>query len=119
MKIKTENYNKGRGGEDLAKKYLMEKGFGWIESNFLCDIGEIDLIMTDNDWLVFVEVKYKSDDKFGIPEEMISPGKISQIKKVAQIYLMTRPEINKKYSKYRVDAVCILGEQIRYYENVC
>jgi len=119
MKVKIENYNKGRSGEDLAKKYLTEKGFEWIESNFLCDIGEIDLIMADNDWLVFVEVKFKSDDKFGIPEEMISSWKISQIKKVAQIYLMTRPEINKKYIKYRVDAVCILGEQIRYYENVC
>ena len=118
MKIKTENYNKGRGGEDSAKKYLLEKGLGWIESNFSCDMGEIDLIMTDNDWLVFVEVKFKSDDNFGIPEEMISPWKISQVKRIAQIYLMTRREINKKYLKYRVDAVCILGEQITHYENI-
>jgi putative endonuclease len=119
MKIKTENFNKGRSGEDLAKKYLTKKGFEWIESNFLCNMGEIYLIMTDKDWLVFVEVKFKSDDKFGIPEEMISDWKIAQVKRIGQIYLMTRPEINKKYSKYRVDAVCILGEQITHYENMC
>lgn len=116
--MKQENFNKGRSGEDLAKSYLLKKGFDWIESNFLCDIGEIDLVMTENDWLVFVEVKFKSDDKFGIPEEMISNWKVSQVKRIGQIYLLNRPEINKKYSKYRVDAVCILGEEIRHYKNV-
>jgi len=118
MKVKIENYNKGRSGEELAKKYLTEKGLMWIESNFLCDVGEIDLIMTDNDWLVFVEVKYKSDDMFGIPEEMISSWKVSQIRKVAQIYLMKKPAISKKYIKYRIDAVCILGEKITHYPNI-
>lgn len=117
-KIKTENYHKGRYGENIAKEYLIKKGFVFIEANFEVDIGEIDLIMSDEKWLVFVEVKYKSDDRMGIPEEMIDRRKISQVKRVAEIFLMKNPEIRKNFEKYRIDAVCILGEKINYYKNL-
>jgi len=65
--MKQQNYSKGRAGEEIAKKYLEEKGFVWIDSNYENKIGEIDLIMIDKDWLVFVEVKYKKTDRLGIP----------------------------------------------------
>ncbi len=118
MKVKVENYHKGKQGEETAKNYLMNKGFEFIEANFEVDIGEIDLIMSDHDWLVFVEVKYKTDDRMGRPEEMISNGKIFQVKRVAEIYLMKNPKIKKKFFKWRMDAVCILGENINYYKNI-
>ena len=76
MKAKEQNYKKGKYGEDIARNYLEGKGWEFIEANFEIDIGEIDLIMGDKDWLVFVEVKYKSDDLMGLPEEMIGPNKI-------------------------------------------
>lgn len=117
-KVKKENYHKGRYGENIAKEYLTKKGYVFIEANFENKIGEIDLIMTDKDWLVFVEVKYKSDDRLGIPEEMISKNKIWRIKKVAESYLMEKKRETRFFEKYRVDAVCILGEKIRHYENV-
>ncbi|MFA5827978.1 MAG: YraN family protein [Candidatus Shapirobacteria bacterium] len=118
MKVKVENYSKGRSSEERARMYLEKKGLGWIESNFLCHIGEIDLVMTDRDRLVFVEVKFKTDNKFGTPEEMISGWKIAQIRRVAQIYLIERPEVNKNYSKYRIDAVCLLGENTKHYKDI-
>lgn len=118
MKIKTENYNKGRYGEDMAKNYLLERGYEFIGANFEIDIGEIDLIMAKDGWLVFVEVKYKSDDRLGRPEEMIGPAKIYQVKRVAEFYLMKNSEIKRHFQKWRMDAVCILGSEIKHYENL-
>lgn len=117
-KIKKENYHKGRYGENIAKDFLLKKGFVFIEANFKNKIGEIDLIMSDHDWLVFIEVKYKSDDRLGIPEEMINKNKIWQVKRVAESYLVEKKNEIRFFEKYRIDAVCILGNEIRYYENI-
>lgn len=116
--MKKYNYKKGKGGEEIAKQFLTDKGFCLIEVNFEVDVGEIDLIMSDKDWLVFVEVKYKTDNRMGVPEEMINKRKLAQVKRVAQIYLMKNPEMRKVYKKYRIDAVCIEGEEIRHYDNL-
>jgi len=118
MHIKEFNYRKGKAGEEEARIFLENKGYGFIEANFEVDTGEIDLIMSNNGWLVFVEVKYKSDDYMGLPEEMITPKKIAQIKRIAEIYLMKNPKMRKAFIKYRVDAVCILGNNLKHYENL-
>lgn len=122
--MKQQNYNKGKQGEAIAKKYLLEKGFNLIEENYSNDIGEIDLVMSDKNFLVFVEVKLKITDKFGTPEEMITPRKIAQIKRVAQIFLMQNRKIEKTFPQYRIDAVCITLDELKelkslnYYENL-
>jgi len=118
MKIKEQNYKKGKFGEAEARCYLEGKGYEFIEANFEIDIGEIDLIMSKDSWLVFVEVKYKSDDYLGLPEEMVTPTKISQVRRIAEIYLMKNPMIKSNFQKYRIDAVCILGKSIKHYENL-
>lgn len=80
--------------------------------------------MTNKDTLVFVEVKLKVGDKFGLPEEMINKHKLARIRRVAESYLVMKPEIKKTYKKYRIDAVCIVMKNlvevqtIRYYENL-
>ena len=118
MKTKEENFNKGRYGEKVALEYLLKKGYELVEQNFSITIpfkGEIDLIMRDKDRLVFVEVKYKYNDKLGIPEEMIDWRKLGQIRRIAEIYIV----LNKpKEDRFRIDAVCILGDQIKHYENL-
>jgi len=122
--FKKENYNKGKNGEEMAREFLVKKGFELIEMNYENVIGEIDLIMTDKDWLVFVEVKLKIGDKFGSPEEMINKRKLSQIKRVAEGFLVLENKIAKKFKKYRIDAVCIVLnedqslERITHYPNV-
>ncbi len=124
MSAKKQNYNKGKNGEEMAKNFLLKKGFELIEMNYENVIGEIDLIMTDKDWLVFVEVKLKVGDKFGTPEEMINKRKLAQIKRVAESYLVLENKIAKKYKKYRIDGVCIMlnedqtVERITYYDNL-
>jgi len=118
QKSKARNFEKGRVAETIAKNYLESIGLAHVESNFSVDQGEIDLIMVDNDTLVFVEVKYKTDDSMGIPEEMISKSKIFQVRRVAEIFIFKNPELKRKYQKYRIDSVCILGEKINYYKNI-
>ena len=87
-------------------------------------MGEIDLIMSDKDWLVFVEVKLKIGNRFGQPEEMINKNKLNQIKRVAELFLVSESQIAQKFVRYRVDAVCIeLNEdktinRINYYDNL-
>lgn len=116
--MKRFNYSKGQKGEEMAREYLEKKGFGLIMSNYVCKIGQIDLVMEDGDWLVFVEVKFKSDDLFGTPEEMFGKSKLTQVKRVTTWFLMENKNIKKRFEKYRIDAVCILGEEVRYYKNV-
>jgi putative endonuclease len=121
---KKENYNKGKNGEEMAREFLVRKGFDLIEMNYENVIGEIDLIVTDKDFLVFVEVKLKVGDRFGIPEEMINKRKLSQIKRVAESYLVLEKKKVKKFKKYRIDGVCIMlnddetVKTINHYKNI-
>lgn len=124
MNNKIQNYKKGKEGEDIAREFLINKGFKLIESNYSNNLGEIDLVMSDKDWLVFVEVKLKIGDKYGTPEEMINKNKLSRIKRTAEAFLILESPISKNFSKYRIDAVCIVLEEdrkvsrINYYENI-
>lgn len=121
---KTKNFKKGRDGEEIAKKFLVKKRFEWIESNYSNKLGEIDLIMKDKDWLVFIEVKLKVGDRFGTPEEMVGKNKLNRIRRIAEGFLILESSIAKKFSKYRIDAVCIVlnedkkVERISHYENL-
>lgn len=121
---KTKNYKKGKEGEEIAREFLIEKGFKLIQSNYSNDLGEIDLIMSDKDWLVFVEVKLKFGDKYGTPEEMINKNKLRQVRRVAESFLVLESPMAKIFSKYRIDAVCIVLNEdktvrsIKCYENL-
>jgi len=123
-KNKFFNYKKGKDGEEIAREFLLKKGFLLIESNYSNNLGEIDLIMSDKEWLIFIEVKLKIGDKFGKPEEMIGNNKLSQVRRVAELFLVTDSSISKKYKKFRIDAVCIVLNEdktvnrINYYENL-
>lgn len=122
--MKTQNFKKGRVGEEIARKFLLEKGFEIIEQNYSNDLGEIDIIALENEWLVFVEVKLKIGDRFGLPEEMISKGKIWQIKRVAEMWLLKNEKMRRKYPQQRIDAVCIVTDtdynvlSLKYYDNI-
>lgn len=121
---KQKNYKKGKNGEMIAKDYLVGDGYDLIEMNYKNKIGEIDLIMKHKDILVFTEVKLKIGDRFGFPEEMINRRKINQIRRVAESFLVLKPQISNIYQKYRIDAICIVlndfnrVERISHYQNL-
>ena len=96
--------------EELAKKYLIEKGLRYIESNFYTRYGEIDLIFTDKDEkiLVFVEVRYRKNNEFGEPLETINEKKQEKIVISSQIYIK-----NKKWKQdIRYDVIGIKKDKL-------
>lgn len=110
----------GRWGEKRCEKYLKSKGFKTLVSNYLCKVGELDLVMADNDGtIVFVEVKTRTDESFGPTEDVITKPKKERMAKAAQYFLTTHKIENRPC---RFDFVTVvLGENgketIKHYEN--
>lgn len=111
----------GRMGEELAKNYLINKGYKIIDRNYREKWGEIDIIAQKNKTTFFIEVKtmriFDSSELF--PEDQMSKNKISKFKKISQSYAN-----HNKIENWQMDAIAIeLDEKnnlktIRYWENV-
>ena len=82
----------GRWGENLACKYLEQNNYKIIERNFLCRQGEIDIIAEDRNKkeVVFLEVKTRSNLKYGNPAEAVNKQKQKHIQQVAKYYIYKR-----------------------------
>lgn len=76
----------GNKGEVLARTYLEEKGYTFLEANYRYKRAEVDIIMTDGACLVFVEVKWRKNSKFGFPESFVSDRKIELYHEAAEHY---------------------------------
>lgn len=94
----------GNLGENLALKQLKNNGYKILERNFRSKFGEIDIIAQEGDFLVFIEVKTRWSQKFGPPEEAVTPWKIKRITKAAQYYKMLQSELPEAL---RIDVVAI------------
>ncbi len=77
----------GKKGEELAKIMLIDKGYSIIETNWRYDKDEIDIIAKDGDELVIVEVKTRSTDFFGYPEEAVNSKKEFFLIRATESYL--------------------------------
>lgn len=99
-----QKQEKGRKGEQLARQFLEEKGYGFCAQNYRAGRAEIDLIMQHEELLIFVEVKYRSSDAFGMPEETVSSQQQERIERAALAYV---EEINWQ-KDIRFDIVAIL-----------
>lgn len=77
----------GSKGEDIAAKFLKDKGYKILSKNFKTSIGEIDIIAEDKGALVFVEVKTRNNTSYGHPFEAVNYRKKEKLKKVALCYL--------------------------------
>lgn len=82
------NQKIGKYGENIATEYLEHLKYKIIEKNFRCKGGEIDIIAYDenNNELVFVEVKTRTNIKYGTPKETVEKRKQKHIKLVATYY---------------------------------
>lgn len=85
--MKREKVPLGQWGEEVALKYLKRKKYKVVNKGLRLLRGEIDVIAYDKKILVFIEVKTRSSQKFGFPEESVTLSKQKQIKKLAQGYL--------------------------------
>ena len=83
--MKKFNRIVGSKAEEYASRALIKKGYTIVKRNFSNRFGEIDIIVKDGETLVFVEVKAKTGNRFGTPEEMVSKRKLNQIRKMGEI----------------------------------
>jgi len=118
----------GRKGESLAAEYLLARGFQILARNYRSAYGEIDLIVlqpagspaSGGPVLVFVEVKTRSSDAYGFPEESITPSKQVHLIQSAQAYLQEHPQ---REGDWRIDVIAVrmgrAGKQaeIKHFEN--
>ncbi|MDW3096297.1 MAG: YraN family protein [Gammaproteobacteria bacterium] len=81
----------GKKAEDVACGFLKRNGLILIERNYHCRFGEIDLIMQDTDTLVFVEVRYRSSEKYGSAAESVDGNKQRKLVFTANHYLQKYP----------------------------
>ncbi|GAI75687.1 unnamed protein product [marine sediment metagenome] len=78
--------NIGRFGENVASKFLKDKGYKIKERNYRTFLGEIDIICESKGNIIFVEVKTRRSDKFGYPEEAVNF--IKQRKIIKMLYVI-------------------------------
>ena len=100
----AEHNELGELGEEMAVDYLSSLGYTILERNYRFDRAEVDIIAQDKEQIVIVEVKTRTSDFFGDPQEFVSPEKIKQVVKVADHYLIS----NEIDMEARFDIVAIL-----------
>jgi len=100
----------GQVAEQLACDYLQQQKLTLITKNYHCRRGEIDLIMQDQDTLVFVEVRYRKSNRYGSALESIDFKKQQKIIFTAQHYLSTQ---SPSLSLYRFDVIAITPTKVQ------
>jgi putative endonuclease len=80
----------GKAGEDAAVAYLESKGYLILDRNYRFMRGELDIVALDDPFIVFVEVKKRSSDLYGRPEEHITPAQKKKLHEVAGFWLHER-----------------------------
>ncbi|HLR91170.1 MAG TPA: YraN family protein [Balneolaceae bacterium] len=80
----------GDHGEELAASYLEAKGWLIFDRNYRFEKAELDIVATDRNYIIFVEVKTRSNTYFGRPEEYVTPIKKRNLKKAAEAWIYER-----------------------------
>ena len=97
----------GKEGEKLAEEYLAGNDFAILHRNWRFGHDEIDLIATKNNLLHFVEVKYRSTNYHGHPEEAVNKKKIRTLLRCIEQFLFLHPQ----YDDFRLDILSITEKQ--------
>ncbi len=117
MQIAQKNFYKkllGRAGEKLAVDFLKKKGFKILKTNYRTSVGEIDIIAQDNEAIVFIEVKTRTSENYGMPCEAVDRKKQEKYYRSATFYLQRE---KKMESECRFDVVEIENGKINHILN--
>ena len=106
---KTNTVTTGKNSEQLAARYLTQQGLLLRSCNFQNRRGEIDLIMTEHDIWVFVEVKYRKNSHFGGALAAVSVKKQQKIQQCAEFYLQ-KAGLNEYNTPCRFDVIAMQGD---------
>ena len=111
------NQRIGKWGEDLAAEHLVQRGYRIIARNTRTPYGEIDIITQQGNITIFVEVKTRTSNKMGLPEESITPRKREHMLATADHYAAEH-----EIDHWQIDVIAIEGKpgsepKITYFEN--
>lgn len=105
----------GARAEDLCAEHLRSAGLRVLARNWRCRHGEIDLVAEEGRTLVFAEVRYRRDSRFGGAAESITAAKQARLAAAARLYLMRRPEADCRFDVLLLDALA--PDRIRWIRN--
>ncbi|MDR3207638.1 MAG: YraN family protein [Oscillospiraceae bacterium] len=92
----------GRAGEQAVARYLEAKGYRVLEHNFRVREGEIDLIATHRDMIVFVEVKQRRSAAFAFPAEAVTAKKRARLRAAAALWMADHGEVPARFDVVEV-----------------
>mgnify|MGYP001019730273 CR=1 FL=1 len=84
----AEHNELGKLGEEMAADYLQKQGYSILQTNFVFQKAEIDIIALKESVLAAVEVKTRSSAEFGLPQEFVKPKKIQLLVKAINEYII-------------------------------
>lgn len=101
--------------EEKSCQILLEKNYIILERNYQNRYGEIDIIALKDNEIVFIEVKYRKNKKYGYGYEAVDRKKLIKLFNLAQAYVQ-----EKKYFNYilRFDCMSYLAEKLEWIENI-
>jgi putative endonuclease len=111
--MNQETRTRGQQAEDLACRYLRERGYQIVDRNWRSAFGELDIVARDGGTLAIVEVKARSGSTFGGAEAALAPYKRERIVTASRAYL-ARCEADLPV---RFDVVAVYGDQIVLYQD--
>lgn len=105
----------GKAGEEMARSYLIKKGYRILDVNWRFNYKEIDIVAQDKDIIVFVEVKTRSTTAFELPKEAVTIKKMRNLVYAADQWLQQK-SIDQES---RFDIISVLkGEPYRILEHL-
>lgn len=109
------NHPQGAAAEETAWHFLQAQGCRLLARNWHCRYGEIDLIVEHGSAVVFVEVRWRSSQRFGGAAASITPAKLAKIRRSAEYYLQQHPG----QRDCRIDAVLLTpGAKPEWLHNI-
>ena len=104
----------GQQAEDEAYQFLRSAGYKLVDRNFSFKGGEIDLIVRNDDTLVFVEVRFRKNPSYGSGAETVTSAKRRRIIRTAEYYLQVNPDNSNR--DFRFDVIS-MSPDIDWIEN--
>lgn len=106
----AEHNELGKLGEELAVDFLHKNGYDILETNWVFQKAEIDIIAQKENILAIVEVKTRSTVDFGLPQDFVKPKKIQLLVKAVNEYVIS----NELDVEIRFDIIAIHKEGKNY-----
>lgn len=111
----TDNSRRARLGEDLAAAYLVARGYRVLDRRWRTPGGELDLVVTRDEYLVFVEVKTRGAGSPAPPEAWVGPRQQHVLRRAARAWLAAHGGSDGRYCRFDVVGVGMDGDDSGYH----